>query len=480
MSSPAANRGQTTALDGSKEADKESEGLPRVNVSDKFISSGLDIVPMGSLLKVVNGNLKDCKYCKGTPLMLELHKHVAFASNWKLSCSSCDEEERSLRNSIDYLEKKADTCGDHKQRRSIKKKIYKKKERLENVRKRKNERMIYSPHLPTSGNKPTMMDYTANIRAVLASFYTGTGGLDISLMNSCQGIGGGKNWEQTFARHSPAVCDSILKVVDECFEDNLKEELALTEKETGSKRISVSFDMGWQRKGTGHTYDSNSGHAYFIGCRSGKVVRYIVYSKKCTKCDIAVAMGNEPMEHEDCPRNYKTGSSKAMEATAAYELILDLHRIGVSVEFVVSDDDSTMRATLKHVGTHKHGKLPLHVTEPSFLCNPLHRIKVMEKEVIGLALMSNSKSECQKIDAMRLKKYIGCWIGKSKLMPFDEFKALSKAPLEHLFGNHQWCSSDWCFAASLDEAIDKYSRIATTVTPTHPQPLLQAVPLSHL
>ena len=77
-------------------------------------------------------------------------------------------------------------------------------------------------------------------------------------------------------RHSPAVCASILKVVDACFKENLEEEIALTEKETGSRHISVSFDMGWQRKGTGHTYDSNSGHAYFIGCRSGKCVRYIV------------------------------------------------------------------------------------------------------------------------------------------------------------------------------------------------------------
>ena len=167
------------------------------------------------------------------------------------------------------------------------------------MRKRKKERMICSPVTLTSPDKPTMMDYTSNLRAVLASFYVGTGGLDISLINSCQGIGGGKNWEQTFARHSPAVCASILKVVDACFKENLEEEIALTEKETGSRHISVSFDMGWQRKGTGHTYDSNSGHAYFIGYRSGKCVRYIMYSKKCTKCDIAVAMGEDPMEHED-------------------------------------------------------------------------------------------------------------------------------------------------------------------------------------
>ena len=178
------------------------------------------------------------------------------------------------------------------------------------------------------------------------------------------------------------------------------------------------------------------------------------------------------MEHEDCPRNYKTWSSKTIEATVTLELLLDLHGIGVSIQYIVSDDDSTMRATLQHIGTHKNGKLLLHISEPTFLCDPSHRIKVMVKDVFGLALMSNSKSECRKIDALRLKKYIGCWIGKSKLMPFDHFKTLSKAPVEHLFGNHQWCSSDWCFAASVDEAIDKFRCLPATVAPTpHPRPL---------
>ena len=107
--------------------------------------------------------------------------------------------------------------------------------------------------------------------------------------------------------------------------------------------------MGWQKKGTGHTYDSNSGHAYYIGCRGGKVVSMLVYSKKCTKCNIALAMGEETMEHKDCVRNYRTGSSKAMEASAALDMINQLHTKSIGVEFFVSYDDSTIRAHLTHV-----------------------------------------------------------------------------------------------------------------------------------
>ena len=79
---------------------------------------------------------------------------------------------------------------------------------------------------------------------------------------------------------------TILKVVDETIEDVLKEEITFTIAEklegkysvseiknltqqyhacvtTGveavdTMHISISFNMGWQKKGTGHTYDSNS------------------------------------------------------------------------------------------------------------------------------------------------------------------------------------------------------------------------------
>ena len=171
-------------------------------------------------------------------------------------------------------------------------------------------------------------------------------------------------------------------------------------------RILISFDMGWQKKGTCHTYDSNSGHTYYIGVWSGKVVTMIVYSKKYTTCDIALAMGEEPMDHEDCVRNYKTGSSKTMEATAALELIITLDGQGIGVEFIVSDDDSTMRAHLKHIGNDK-GKLPINVLEPTFLCDPSHRVKVMVKDIFGFALSRKTKSECEKIDALRLKSITG-------------------------------------------------------------------------
>ena len=174
------------------------------------------------------------------------------------------------------------------------------------------------------------------------------------------------------------------------------------------------------------------------------------------------------MAHKNCPWNYLTGSSKAMEASAALQLLVALHDRGISIEFIVSDDDSTMRATLQHIGTHKNGKLRLDVLVPTFLCDPSHRIKVMVKDIFVMALSSDAKCECKKIDALRLKKYIGCMIAKSKMLPFPQFKKLSKAPIEHLFGCHEWCSSDWCFAAEINEAMDRITHTDATVAPPPP------------
>ena len=97
-------------------------------------------------------------------------------------------------------------------------------------------------------------------------------------------------------------------------------------------------------------------------------------------------MGEQPMEHDDFPRNYLTGSSKAIEARAALDMVIELHDLGIIVEYIVSDDDSTMRAHLKHIGTEKYAKLPLQVNPPSFLCDPSHSIKVMVKDIFALAL----------------------------------------------------------------------------------------------
>ena len=71
------------------------------------------------------------------------------------------------------------------------------------------------------------MDYSVNVRAILASFYIGTGGMDIGLVNSCQGIAGGKSWKKTFHNHSPKICKGIMNVVNATLDANVNEDIDL-------------------------------------------------------------------------------------------------------------------------------------------------------------------------------------------------------------------------------------------------------------
>ena len=71
------------------------------------------------------------------------------------------------------------------------------------------------------------MDHFVNIRKVVASFYVGTGGIDIGLMMTAVGDGGeslGKCLVGTLKKYAVVV----LYVVDEVISRNLEEELELT------------------------------------------------------------------------------------------------------------------------------------------------------------------------------------------------------------------------------------------------------------
>ena len=117
----------------------------------------------------------------------------------------------------------------------------------------------------------------------------------------------------------------------------------------------------------------------------------------------------------------------------------------------MSDDDSTMRALLQHRSNHDKGLLPSHIPQPVFLADPSHRIKVMSKPFFKMVTTTKDPNLCKMIDALRIKKYLGCFIYKNRHLPLSDFVKKAHAPIEHLFNCHEWCDSEWCFAKSLTE-----------------------------
>ena len=84
--------------------------------------------------------------------------------------------------------------------------------------------------------------------------------------------------------------------------------------------LTVTHDMGWQKKGSRRTCDSLSCHASMIGGHSGKVIGGLIMGKIYAMCQRAAKLGKEAAPHEH-PGQHE-GSSKGMEADAALKLVV--------------------------------------------------------------------------------------------------------------------------------------------------------------
>ena len=99
-----------------------------------------------------------------------------------------------------------------------------------------------------------------------------------------------KNLNSWFFKNTELTIGSTLrKVALESMEEVTEEEVRLTinneeqqtqfNKRNLSLGISVSFEIGWNKRSYGNRYDSLSGHALIIGCLSNKIIPGVFSSK---------------------------------------------------------------------------------------------------------------------------------------------------------------------------------------------------------
>ena len=144
-----------------------------------------------------------------------------------------------------------------------------------------------------------------------------------------------------------------------------------------------------------------------------------------------------------------------MEADSILNMVEDSfchHYFIISV--IVSENESTVRAVLKHpsigargqvLSSHK-GKLDGKIPVPSFLAYPSHGMNYVANNTF--AAVSDSKSPqygCTKSDALQLNKSQGYMINNNRNKSLDKLREASKVPLEHMFKNHEHCSTASCF-----------------------------------
>ena len=144
---------------------------------------------------------------------------------------------------------------------------------------------------------------------------------------------------------------------------------------------------------------------------------------------------------------------------------------GFTCAVIISDDDSTMKSNLRHSWLKKieagmmtmdewprtknnnkktdNGRLPLDVPPPKLLADFNHRVKSVGKAMYALAGLSQKESMVDKAMAARMKSYWGTMLKQIRYMDWEKDKETIKkkvlAPVEHLFGNHEHCDSQWCY-----------------------------------
>ena len=158
------------------------------------------------------------------------------------------------------------------------------------------------------------LQYDINTRLYLAPFMMGNGFESCTAMMASLNMEGTVSTRRSFSRHQPTVTNDIrvvtkmaikqamdgeikASILEQLTADNVTiecAELLYSKWKSGEKvheiqnvGLTVSFDMAWQKRGSGNRYDSISGHGIMIGGITKKVLGIIVYSMKCDKCSNA-------------------------------------------------------------------------------------------------------------------------------------------------------------------------------------------------
>ena len=141
-----------------------------------------------------------------------------------------------------------------------------------------------------------------------------------------------------------------------------------------------------------------------------------------------------------------------MESILCHDLLTHLHDSTcgkINIGQLVTDDDSTLRQHCSSV--ENGGKLRTEINQPTFLADPSHRCKVMLKKIFGLVTATRKADEVKNIDALRLRKYTGCYITQNRNGDFDTFVKNARAPVEHLFSNHEFCDLSCCWFKEIED-----------------------------
>jgi hypothetical protein len=279
-------------------------------------------------------------------------------------------------------------------------------------------------------------DYAINVLWVLGFISVGDGCTEAARLLGLLGLPNDTTMEsRSFTIIEERISPYIHRLTDEILHENLTEEVRRTVTPEVFQlwksstvegvdsllphqypKLDASYDMAWQQRNSGNTYNSPSGHALYMGGKTRKPISLCIKSKLCNICSAWTSnsknpVGIDPPPHQ-CTKNHD-GTSGSMEPQACLEMTVDLYDHNkVCISRICLDDDASTRSLLKwtnanwmnangttnpplvpitkgpNVGKLKvridHGRLPPHIPEPTFVADPNHRKKVWTGDLYNI------------------------------------------------------------------------------------------------
>jgi len=148
--------------------------------------------------------------------------------------------------------------------------------------------------------KNSSESFAINCQFVLALMQSGCGGSEASVLLTFLDLPHSSTFHKsTFPRIQEAIRPAIKELSEKSEKEAREAEVLATigadkfddwknkKLKANDVKLTISYDMGWNKRSSGNKYDSISGHGFVLGKNTKKILQHRVLSKVCSKCSIA-------------------------------------------------------------------------------------------------------------------------------------------------------------------------------------------------
>ena len=302
----------------------------KIPTETSVATSRYAVIDVKSLTKLVNDHLTTCITCGGEDIVFSIEENNGLSNVCKVFCPSCELDQKTTCRSKRKLKLLLDNGKlPPPVRKHTLREIRKLDKKIEVKHGPSMYHSVTHPHkVPLFSSvqidlqrerlengtlkgyhKSSIVSHTINLQIFLSTFANGGGIKEAMCTLGHLDVPNLEGLRNSYNRRLEDICRSIKKTtseviyqaflgeveavileqlsIDEKSELDLKKYMTRwyglegPEKDKDKAGLTIAFDMGWNKRGCGHRYDSLSGHAIIIGTKTQKVIWSVCYSTHC-------------------------------------------------------------------------------------------------------------------------------------------------------------------------------------------------------